>query len=158
MDSGQRTARASVVSRMNTQRMALLLLSWLLSSFALASDDAAPETIVRAYATTWNAGDLDGFLALQDPDIQKYLRDDQTSAFKLTTSGREAVRQKYAPLFAKASRVKVEIVSVTTLGEIVVTRDHVTNDSEGYVSNELTMYQVRNGKIVNIWYLGRAIG
>ena len=124
-------------------------------SLARAADPVTPEQVVRDYAATWNAGDEAGFFALQDTDIHKFARDATTSEFKLTTSGLDAVKRKYQPLFAKTSRVRVEITSLTTLGEIVATRDHVTNPAEGYVADEMTLYQVRDGRIVNIWYLGR---
>ena len=143
---------------MNALRNALLLLLLLHGVVAFAGDLRTPERVVRDYAATWNANDPAGFFALQAPDIRKFALDAATSEFKLTTSGLDAVKQKYTPLFAKPSRVTVEIVSLTTLGEMVVTRDHVTNDAENYVSNEMTMYQVRDGRIINIWYLGRAIG
>lgn len=140
---------------MNMPRFLVLCLALIGASGSRAADVRNPEQVVRDYAATWNAGDQAGFFALQDPAIHKFARDPATSEFKLTTSGLDAVRQKYAPLFAKPSRVKVEIMSLTTLGEIVVTRDQSTNTDEDYVANEMTMYQVHDGRIVNIWYLGR---
>ena len=143
---------------MNTSRLAMLAFSLFVGPLSLAGEAKTAEQVVRDYAATWNAGDANGFYALQDPGIHKYALDAATAEFKLTTTGLDVVKQKYAPLFARPARVKVEIVSLTTLGEMVVTRDHVTNDAEHYVSNEMTMYQVRDGRIINIWYLGRAIG
>jgi len=140
---------------MNTLRAALTALSFFFGPLALAGDAPTAEEVVRRYAATWNAGDSNGFYALQDPDIHKYALDAATATFKLTTAGLDVVKQKYAPLFAKPSRVNVEIVSLTTLGEMVVTRDRSTNPDEHYTANEMTMYQVRDGLIVNIWYLGR---
>lgn len=141
---------------MSTLRVACLTVTLMLSSLALAKDGATPEQVVRAYAAAWNAGELEGFIALHSPDVHKYQRADPTSEFRLTTEGRDVVKEKYQPLFAKPSRVKVEIVSVTSLGEIVVTRDRVSG-GDGHVSNELTMYDVRDGLIHNIWYLGRVV-
>ena len=140
---------------MNTPKLAFLCLALLLAPLSRSADVQTAEQVVRAYAATWNAGDQNAFYALQDPNIHKFARDAATSEFKLTTSGLDVVKQKYAPLFAKTSRVMVEIMSLTTLGEIVVTRDQSTNTDEDYVANEMTMYQVHDGQIVNIWYLGR---
>jgi hypothetical protein len=142
---------------MGVPRFACLALTLLLGPLAFARGDTSPEGVVRAYAATWNAGELDAFLALHNPNVRKYRRADATSEFQLTTAGRDVVREKYEPLFAKIPRVKVEIVSLTALGEIVVTRDRVSGGADGHVSHELTMYQVRDGLIHNIWYLGRAI-
>ena len=140
---------------MNTSRLALIALALFAAPLTFAADAATPEQTVRNYAATWNAGDEAGFFALQDAGIHKFARDAATSEFNLTTAGIDDVKLKYRPLFAKPSRVTVEIVSLTTLGEIVVTRDHVTNPTERYEANEMTMYQVHDGRIVNIWYLGR---
>lgn len=124
---------------------------------AFAQSGTSPESVVREYAATWNAGNLEAFLALLSPDVRKYRRDDATSQFELTTSGRSVVRQKYHPLFAKEPRVRVEIVSMTALGEIVVSRDRVSGGADSHISHELTMYLVRDGLIQNIWYLGRVV-
>lgn len=137
------------------KRIVLSLVLLLPTALAMAGEHATAEQVVRDYAATWNAGDANGFYALQDPAIHKFARDAATSGFRLTTAGLDVVKKKYAPLFAKTARPTVEIVSLTTLGEIVVTRDHVTNAAEGYDAHEMTMYQVRGGHIVNIWYLGR---
>lgn len=122
-----------------------------------AQSGASPESVVRQYAATWNAGNLDAFVALHSPDVRKYRRDDATSQFQLTTEGRNVVRQKYQPLFAKEPRVRVEIVSMTALGEIVVTRDRVSGGADSHISHELTMYLVRDGLLHCIWYLGRVV-
>jgi hypothetical protein len=142
---------------MSVLRVSCLVLTFLLGPLALAQGDATPEAVVRQYAATWNAGELNAFLALHSTDVRKYRRSDATSEFQLTTVGRDVVREKYEPLFAKSPRVKVEIASMTSLGEIVVTRDRVSGAADGHVSHELTMYQVRDGLIRNIWYLGRAL-
>jgi hypothetical protein len=139
---------------MKAFRLALVFAS-LLCGLSRAGEVATAEQVVRDYAATWNSGDSRGFFALQDPDIRKFTRDAVNSGFRLTTAGLDEVKRKYAPLFARAARVSVEIVSLTALGEIVVTRDHVTDPADGHVAKEMTMYQVRDGRIVNIWYLGR---
>ena len=143
---------------MKSLRLALVAAAMMIASLtASAQSGMSPDAVVREYAATWNAGDLDAFLALHSPDVKKYRRDDATSQFELTTTGRSVVRQKYQPLFAKEQRVLVEIVSMTSLGEIVVSRDRVSGGADGHVSHELTMYQVRDGLIQNVWYLGRVI-
>lgn len=138
---------------MKTLQRLSALSGLLLYSLTVAA--ATPEEVVRNYAATWNAGDAAGFFALLDPDIHKFTRAAPAPDFRLTTAGLDEVRRKYAPLFAQNPRVHVEIVSLTTLGEMVVTRDRVANAADGSVAHEMTMYQVHDGRIVNIWYLGR---
>jgi hypothetical protein len=124
---------------------------------ATAQHGPSPESVVREYAATWNAGNFEAFLALHSADVRKYRRNGASSQFEQTTTGRDLVRQKYRALFAKTPRVQVEIVSMTALGDIVVTRDRVSGGADGHVSHELTMYEVREGLIQNIWYLGREV-
>jgi hypothetical protein len=143
---------------MKSLRITLVAVTTMIASLsAVAANGKDPQSVVREYAATWNAGNLDAFLALHSPDVRKYRLDDATSQFELTTNGSAVVRQKYQPLFAKNPRVHVEIVSLTTLGEMVVSRDRVSGGADGHVSHEMTMYQVRDGLIQNIWYLGREI-
>jgi hypothetical protein len=157
-DMGQPQRAARVETNMKTHRIAFLAVSLLVGRLSMAEDLATPEQVVRNYAATWNAGDPAGFFALQDPAIHKFARDAATSGFNLTTAGIDDVMLKYRPLFAQPARASVEIVSLTTLGEIVVTRDRVTNAATRSVANEMTMYQVHAGRITNIWYLGRETG
>jgi hypothetical protein len=82
---------------MSAPRVAFVALTFMLGSLALAQDDTSPERVVREYAATWNAGDLDAFLALHSPNVRKYRRADATSEFQLTTTGRDVVREKYQP-------------------------------------------------------------
>jgi hypothetical protein len=77
--------------------------------------------------------------------------------FVLTASGRDEVKRKYERLFARTPRsVRVEIVSMMSLGDLVLSRDRVTGFPDAHVSDEIAMYQVRDGLIRNIWYIARA--
>jgi hypothetical protein len=137
---------------MRTMTVALIVFIALCPPIADARTFAKPEEVIRQYAAAWNAGDLETFLALHSPDVRKHRRVDER--FELTTQGREVVREKYQPLFAKTPRVRVEIVALLAQGNIVVCRDRVSR-ADGPVSHELTMYEVRDGLIQNIWYLDR---
>jgi ketosteroid isomerase-like protein len=126
-----------------------------------------PEQVVRDYAAACNAFDLDAFVALHGPDVRKFKRADESGAlepgkrpgeFTLTTTGRDEVKRKYQQVFARTPpSVKVEIVGLFALGDLVVSRDRVTGFPDGHIADELTLYQVRDGLIRNIWYLERAI-
>lgn len=47
---------------MSAPRIAFFALTLMLGLLALAQDDTSLARIVREYAATWNAGDLDAFL------------------------------------------------------------------------------------------------
>jgi hypothetical protein len=143
---------------MRTLHVGLVALATLVIALSAAAQPGpSPESVVREYAASWNAGNFEAFVALHSSDVRKYRRTGAHSQFELTTSGQDLVRQKYQALFAKTPRLQVEIASMTALGDIVVTRDRVSGGADGHVSHELTMYEVREGLIRNIWYLGREL-
>jgi hypothetical protein len=120
---------------------------------------------VRAYAQAFNDFDLPAFLALQSPAVTKFTLAEQADAaaaggrgeFVMTTSGLAEVERKYQRVFANTPRtVRVEIVSLLAINDMVVCRDRVTGFADGHVSDELTLYRVRDGLIDRIWYLGRS--
>jgi ketosteroid isomerase-like protein len=130
-----------------------------------SSGPPTPEQVVRAYVKACNELDLPALVALHSADVRKFARSDEAGApaagkapgeFVMTTSGRDEVERKYQRLFARtASSVHVEVVGVFTLGDLVVSRDRVSGFPDGHVAEELAMYQVRDGLIRAIWYLGQ---
>jgi ketosteroid isomerase-like protein len=129
------------------------------------ANERTPEQVVRDYAKACNDFDLAAFVALHDSRVRKYTRAGESGKpapgkaageFVLTTSGRDEVKRKYQQLFARTPRsVRVEIVSMMSLGDLVLSRDRVTGFPDAHVSDEITMYQVRDGLIQNIWYIAR---
>jgi hypothetical protein len=119
-------------------------------STALAQTTQSPEAVVRAYTQAANDGDLDAFLSLYDPKIRKFRFPGQ-----LTSEGIEHNRKSYARSFAANPDLHVEIVSLLSLGDKVMVHDRVTGLASGQTSDELTVYQVANGRITNILYVER---
>jgi hypothetical protein len=117
-----------------------------------ASAQAVPdaEAVVRAYTDAANDGDLDRFLSLYDPSIRKFRFPGQ-----LTSEGIEHNRQSYAKSFAANPRLHVEIVKLIRLGDKVMVHDRVTGLASGQTADELTVYQVTQGRITNILYVER---
>lgn len=109
-----------------------------------------PEAVVRAYTAAANDGDLDRFLGLYHPDIQKF-----RFPGELTSQGLAHNRQAYAKSFAANPDLHVEIVSLVSLGDKVMVHDRVTGLANGSTAEELTVYEVRNGLITRIAYVER---
>ncbi len=129
-----------------------LLPGLLCASMASAQAIADPETVVRAYAEAANDGDLDRFLSLYDPQIRKYRFPGQ-----LSSEGMEHNRAAYQKSFAANPDLHVEIVDLIKLGDKVMVHDRVTGLSNGGTSDELTVYQVTDGRITNILYVERLV-
>ncbi len=124
-----------------------LIFAWIAFQPASAGEPA-PEAVVRSYTDAANRHDLEAFLALYAPDIRKF-----RFPGELASSGIEHNRQVYTKSFAEKSEIKVEIVELMALGDKVVVHDRVTGRPDNRTADELTVYQVQNGKITNIVYV-----
>ncbi len=114
--------------------------------------DRSPEAIVRAYTEAANRHDLDGFLALYAPEIRKY-----RFPAELRGEGVQRYRDAYEKSFAANPALKVEIVNLIVLGDKVVAHDRVTGLADGRTAEEVTVYEVQDGKIVNMVAVERVL-
>ena len=135
----------------------IILVSASFNSLAFAQDhsvnQSSPESVVRAYTDAANRHDLEGFLALYAPDIRKF-----RFPGELASQGIEHNRAVYTKSFAAAPNLKIEIVAMIALNDKVMVRDRVTGRPDGKIADELTVYQVQNGKITNIVYVEQTVG
>lgn len=109
---------------------------------------ATPEAVVRAYTDAANRNDLEGFLALYAPDIRKY-----RFPGELRSEGIAHNRAVYTKSFAVKSEIKVEILELIALGDKVMVHDRVTGRPDGKIADEMTVYEVKDGRITNIVYV-----
>jgi hypothetical protein len=126
------------------------ILAFLSVAAAPAQPAQSAESVVRAYTDAANRGDLEAFLDLYDPQISKYRFPAQ-----LTSQGIAHNRETYARSFAANPNLKVEIVELVALGDKVMVHDRVTGLASGQTAEELTVYQVQNGRISDILYVER---
>ena len=141
--------------------MTFKTLRLLVVSFCITAGTAAPnawavelsaEAVVRAYTDAVNRHDLEAFLALYASDIRKF-----RFPGEMTSQGIEHNRQVYTKSFAQNAKIKIEIVELIVLNDKVMVRDRVTGRPDGKVADELTIYQVQNGKITNILYVDQQL-
>lgn len=128
-----------------------------LSTLALSATCAAapsttptPEAVVRAYADAASRNALEEFLALYHPQISKY-----RFPGELASQGIEHNRRLYERSFAQNPDLRVEVVQLIAVGNKVAVHDRVTGLASGETINELTVYEVKDGRIVNIVYIER---
>ena len=138
----------------NIARFVILPLTFFVSNAGhiAAAADASAESVVRAYTAAANQHDLEGFLALYAPGIRKY-----RFPGELASEGIEHAREVYTKSFAEKSDIRVEIMDLITLGDKVMVHDRVTGRPDGKVADELTVYQVQDGKITNIVYVEQRV-
>ncbi|MGO4260403.1 nuclear transport factor 2 family protein [Lysobacter sp. TAB13] len=133
---------------------ALLAVSWL----ALAQAESAQEAVVRRYVQAWNDDDVEAFLALASQDARTYRRDrDDEGLAGASIAGADAGERArfYRGAFAKRPHVRVDIVQMQAVDDIVMSRERVSGGADGKIADELTVYQVRDRKICNVWHVKR---
>lgn len=124
------------------------------STLARTADaaDTGPEEVVRAYTEAANRHDLEAFLALYAPDVRKF-----RFPGELTSEGIEHNRAVYSKAFPAAPKLKIEILELFAVGDKVVVHDRVTGRPDGKIADEITVYQVQNGRITNIVYVEQKV-
>src|SRR4051812_25267791 len=111
-----------------------------------------PEEVVRAYTDAANRHDLDAFLTLYADDVRKF-----RFAGQLTSQGIAHNREIYTKSFAASPNLKIDIVEMIVLGDKVLVHDRVTGRPDGKTADELTAYEVRDGRITNIVYVEQLV-
>ena len=124
--------------------------AWTASAGDLAS--RSPEEVVRAYTQAANDGDLEKFLAQYAPTIRKY-----RFPGELASEGIEHNRKVYTKSFASYPDLKVEILDLIAMDDMVVVHDRVTGRPDGKTADEVTVYQVVDGLITNIFYVKQSV-
>ncbi|MGO1071235.1 nuclear transport factor 2 family protein [Lysobacter sp. CA199] len=133
---------------------ALLAVSWL----ALAQAESAQEAVVRRYVQAWNDQNVEGFLALASPNARTYRRDrddDGLAGRSIAGDDAGARARFYRSAFARRPHVRVDIVQLQAVDDMVMSRERVSGGADGKVADELTVYQVRDRKICNVWHVKR---
>jgi hypothetical protein len=110
----------------------------------------APEAVVRAYADAASRNALEEFLALYHPQIRKY-----RFPGELASEGLAHNRRVYERSFAQNPNLRVDVVQLIAVGDKVAVHDRVTGLASGETVDELTVYEVEDGRIVNIVYVER---
>ena len=121
-----------------------------------------PADAIRQLIAANNARDADRFIALFSPDAKhfRYSADprrlaDQPSKTVVDAASRDRTYRKY---FA-AQPLRVEAVALFSVGDLVVEQSQVSGfaDAPGKVVNEVSIYRIRDGRIVDDWLLAEAV-
>ena len=123
---------------------ALFLLT---ASALLAADDTA-EAIVQRQLEAYNAHDIDAFVATYADDVQLFELPD-----KVLMRGAAQLRERYAERF-RDTLLHADIVNRIAIGDTVVDHERVrlTLPQGPSTVEAIAIYQVRDGKIINVWF------
>ena len=126
-----------------------------LSSIGLGGEPA-PETatesaaarVVDAQVEAYNRHDLDAFLALYARNARIYLHPSQ-----LVASGTDALRTRYRTQWRENPRLRVEVTRRMVQGAYVIDHEHSVGWADGQDVRVVAIYEVRGGRIQNVWFI-----
>ncbi|WP_149194574.1 nuclear transport factor 2 family protein [Luteimonas suaedae] len=117
---------------------------------------AAAKAVIQQLAEANNRGDVDAFLALFAEDARNFhfRRDPERLGGGPSASVTDhASRQRvFREIFAQGAPVQVTTVASVALGEWVVAQDEAVKP-DGSILDELSIYRVRDGRIIDDWYV-----
>lgn len=108
---------------------------------------ASPEEIVQKQLDTYNARDLDGFMALFSQDVKLYSFGNPTP----TADGFEAVKELYSNLFDKSPQLHSTLTNRIVLGNKVIDHESITGRlGSSEVIELVVIYEVKARKIYRV--------
>ena len=143
-------------SRTLDQRLALRF-PWLGDANVRLIDRLPPKSRIRQAAVwraarlaveAYNRRDLDAFMATYAPDLALYAHPDRP-----LTSGQEQARREYGTMFENVPNLHVEIANRIVQGSFVIDHEVVTGLPDGKEVRAVAIYEVREGKIQNVWFI-----
>jgi hypothetical protein len=119
-----------------------------ISGAAPAASVSPAEQVVQVQLEAYNRRDLEGFLATYSPDIRIYLHPD-----RLLMSGLDQMRKEYGDAFTANPNGRAAITGRMVQGNYVIDHEHVTGLADGREIRAVAVYEVRDGKIRNVWFI-----
>lgn len=142
----------------------VLVLSLVSLSHPALAGEVEQLAVVKRYVQAWNDSDVQAIMAVRAADAKNYRPPSDASLLvgELSAPTPQTVAERetyYRNAFARTPHPHVEVVDAVALDDLVVSRERVTNLADGpdKVGEELTVYQVRDGRIQALWHVRRAV-
>lgn len=128
----------------------LVFLSLLQASYlAACTESTIPKTVVQAQIDAYNAHDVDLFVSCFSEDVEVI----QLDGSRPTIKGRKMLKKEYSFLKRKPKEFKVEVISTSVVGPVVVLHERLHGRANGqFPLDLLAAYEVRKGKITKLWF------
>ena len=114
----------------------------------IAEGAAAGLNTIQAQLDAYNAQDLDAHMALYQPDAT--IRDWHGA---ITHAGVEAIRSRYAGLFAEHPQNHALLVNRIAVGAVVIDHERVRRSPDGAAFEVAAVYTLRDGLIARIDFI-----
>lgn len=109
-----------------------------------------PETLAQRQLDAYNAQNIEAFLEVYADDVE--VRTFPSN--ELTYKGIDRMRERYTALFEQNPNQHAALLSRLIKGTTVIDHEHVTGRANGVETEAIAMYEVSNGKISNVWFVG----
>lgn len=120
-----------------------------LSFGPVCSDTAHPIDVVQAQVDAYNDHDLERFLACYADDATIY----DLAGERPVVRGHSAMRETYSFLESVPEEFRVDIIDRLVSDAIIVDTERFVGLPEGVeLPDAVAVYEVRNGKIQNVWF------
>lgn len=106
----------------------------------------SPVDIVQQQINTYNAHNVDAFLATYSPQIEIY-RDGN-----LAFSGHDAMRKRYQPYFEDNPKLHCEITDRKVDGQFITDHEKITGLADGGSKTATAKYEVQGEVIKRVWF------
>lgn len=127
--------------------LSLLLLLASLVGVECRAQALTPETIVQRQVEAYNARDVDRFASFYADKVQLI-----TMATGETDSGIEKLRKTYGSMFKQYPKLKCTVVARIVQDDFVIDKEVVEGVSASPIF-ATAIYQVKDGKIVKVWFM-----
>lgn len=116
------------------------------SSLLALVSDVSPEVIVQQQMNTYNARDIDGFMATYSNNVKLY---DYPNT--LISEGKEAMRKNYASFFSNTPDLNYIVKKRMIIGNKVIDEEYITANGNHF--SVIAVYEIENGKIAKVTFI-----
>ena len=110
-----------------------------------------PVTVVQAQLDSYNARDLDAFVACYADDLE--VRDLESGELRMQGIG--AFREAYAAQFTRWPGQRASIAAREVVGDYVVDIEQVRGVPDREDARVMALFRVREGRIDRVWFSPR---
>ena len=108
-----------------------------------------PTELAQAQLDAYNAHDLEAFLACYAEEVE--IRNFPSG--ELTCAGRDAMAERYGPMFAEKTDLHAALVKRVAHDAIVIDEESVTGLRDDETVTAVAMYEVHDDLIQNVWFV-----
>ena len=120
----------------------------LLISISAAGQQPTPIEVVQSQLDAYNKQDLENFAAVFAPNILVY---NSLGDSLPALTGREALKKRYATLFAKYPQNKCTLIGRMVQGDVVIDHEWITGRETPL--KIMAIYEVKEGVITRCWFV-----